>query len=63
MEAVNAILDTYGEPAYAEMESGEKIFFHPLVLHASDRSTSGKRQALVYCSSNARLNAPIVKEG
>lgn len=60
---VSKVLELTGEPEYAEMEPGDTLFFHPLVLHASDRSTNGRRRALVHCTYNARSNEPIILEG
>lgn len=60
---VQQILDNFGDAEYAEMKAGDTLFFDPLVLHASDRSTNGKRRALVHCTYNARSNEPVIEEG
>ena len=43
---------------YLEMDPGDAVFFHPNLLHRSDRNTSDKPRWSMICCYNARHNDP-----
>ncbi len=57
MERVNEALKRL-EHIYVEMESGDALFFHPNLLHRSDRNLSDRSRWSMICCYNAKHNDP-----
>lgn len=57
MERVNEALKLL-ELDYCEMNPGDALFFHPNLLHRSDRNTSEKPRWSMICCYNAARNNP-----
>jgi len=57
MERVEAILERH-EVVYCEMAPGDVLFFHPNLLHRSDRNLSDRPRWSMICCYNAARNDP-----
>ena len=49
------------EVVHAELEPGDALFFHPNLLHRSDRNRSDRRRWSMICCYNSAANDPVVE--
>ena len=49
------------EEVYVEMEPGDALFFHSLLLHKSNQNSSPNRRWAFLCAYNKADNDPLIK--
>lgn len=61
-DRVEALVQRFGL-FYAELEPGDAVFFHSMILHASDANRAQDTRTMLHFSYNAVSNQPIARPG